>query len=82
MRSCKLIKVVDTHTEGENCRVVVGGVAVPPGDPLLARMLYMKREADWLRKMVLREPRGQIVQSANFVTPPIDPAADAPGSRA
>jgi len=77
MRSCKLIKVVDTHTEGENCRVVVSGVAVPPGDTMLARMLYMKHEADWLRKMVLREPRGQIVQSANLVTPPIDPAADA-----
>ena len=33
--SLRSIRTVDSHTEGNPTRVIVGGVPVPPGDNLL-----------------------------------------------
>lgn len=77
MRLDAAITVVDAHAGGEPGRVIIGGVHDVAGDTMLARRDHLWREADELRRIVLREPRGYPATCANLVLPPIAPEADA-----
>ena len=50
--------------------MVVGGVLPPAGDTVFEQMETLRREADWLRRVLLREPRGSVACHANLVVPP------------
>ena len=54
----RLIQTIDSHTEGNSTRVIVGGVPVPPGKTLLERRDWLWRHDDGLRRMLNFEPRG------------------------
>src|SRR3954470_20836150 len=69
MRLAKVIHCVDAHAEGEPSRIVVGGVLDVPGETMLEKMHHLEREADWLRRLILHEPRGMAPLSGDIVFP-------------
>ncbi len=76
MRIRRAFQTIDTHTEGEPTRTIVGGIPVIPGDTMADKMLYMKEHNDWIRELLMYEPRGNEVMSGCILTPPCNPAAD------
>src|SRR4051812_11277117 len=73
------INAVDVHAAGAHGRVVLGGVGVltAPGATLFEKMLHFERDADWFRRLMLREPRGYPGACVTLVVPPVTPAAQA-----
>lgn len=73
-----IIEVVDAHSSGAPCRIVVGGLDPLgiTGDTMLAKKQYVERNHDWLRTSLLQEPRGHPALNADLVVPPCDPTAD------
>jgi len=76
MRLDRLITVVGAHAEGEGGRVITGGVLPPKGATMFERMETLERESDWLRLMLLSDPRGGVLTCVNLITPPTRPDAD------
>ena len=77
MRLSSLISAVDLHACGEPGRVITGGVLDVPGRTMFEKMQYLSREADGLRRRMLREPRGYPAANCNLILPPTVPDADA-----
>ena len=77
MRFSRSLKVVGAHAEGEVGNVIVGGFGQVPGETILDKRNHLAEHRDWLRRMILSEPRGQVARNANIVLPSNDPAADA-----
>jgi 4-hydroxyproline epimerase len=71
------ITVVDSHTEGEPTRVVIGGWPEPAGATMADRRDELKRNADHLRRAVVTEPRGHDAVVGALLTPPVTPGAAA-----
>jgi 4-hydroxyproline epimerase len=71
------LHVIDSHTEGEPTRLVVGGGPDLGGGPLAARLARLHRDHDDLRTAVVREPRGSEVLVGALLCEPVDPAAAA-----
>ena len=72
-----MITVVGCHAGGEIGNVVVGGVLPPAGSTVFEQMQTLQREGDWLRRLLLREPRGSVACHANLVVPATRPDCDA-----
>jgi proline racemase len=77
MRIARMIQAVDAHAAGEPGRVIVGGVLDVPGSTMFEKMAHLRDEADGLRKLMLREPRGYPAANCNLILPPTVPEADA-----
>jgi proline racemase len=77
MRISRMIQAVDAHACGEPGRVIVGGVLDVPGATMYDKMCYFQNHADWLRKVMLREPRGYPASCCNLILPATRPDADA-----
>jgi proline racemase len=76
MRFQRIISTIDSHTEGEPTRVVVGGVPVIPGATFQDKWEWAKANLDDLRKLLVFEPRGHSVMSGSIITTPCTPGAD------
>ncbi len=76
MRLNPVVTVVGAHAEGEVGRVITGGVIAPRAASMFERQQAFIREQDWLRGLLLSDPRGSANAAVNLITPPIDPAAD------
>ena len=76
MQLKQMITVVGVHTEGEANDVITGGILPPRGATMYERMQNMERDTDWVRKMLLFDPRGGVTKCVNLITPPLDPTAD------
>lgn len=74
--SKKLIKYIDTHTAGSPTRHLLGGVPRIPGASMAEKMLCMRKDHDWLRKLTMQEPRGHASMSGTLYTEPCNPKAD------
>ena len=70
MRASRVFHAVDSHTEGMPTRVITGGVGVLPGDTMLERKLRFERERDWIRTLLMHEPRGHAAMSGAILQPP------------
>jgi len=77
MRISRVIHAVDAHACGEPGRVIVGGIASVPGATMYDKMAHLRDNMDWLRKLMLREPRGNPVSCCNIILPPTRPEAAA-----
>jgi proline racemase len=77
MRSRRMITVVGCHAGGEVGNVVVGGVLPPAGGTVFEQMQTLRDEGDWLRRLLLREPRGSVAAHANLIVPSTRPDCDA-----
>src|SRR5665648_78368 len=67
---------IDTHTVGEPTRNVIGGLPPIPGKTMSEKMLYMRDNMDWIRKLLMFEPRGNQVMSGTYIMDPCLPEAD------
>lgn len=76
MRFSKMFRTIETHTEGEPTRTVIGGFRKIPGDTMQEKFVYMKENEDWLRTMICFEPRGSEIMSGVLVTEPCTPGTD------
>lgn len=72
----RMVTVVGAHAEGEVGRVITGGILPPKGKTMFERMETLQREDDWVRQMLLFDPRGSVNTAINLITPPIHPDAD------
>jgi trans-L-3-hydroxyproline dehydratase len=77
MRSRRMITVVGCHAGGEIGNVIVGGVLPPRGATVFEQMQTLQRQDDWLRRLLLREPRGSVAVHANLIVPATLPDCDA-----
>ena len=77
MSSPTKLRAIDVHAAGEPGRVIVGGVADPPGETMLAKMRWLEAHADHIRRLMLREPRGYPGLCCNVLVRPTRPEADA-----
>lgn len=63
-----VLKCIDCHAAGEPARVVLAGVPVPPNcSTALEKRAYMMEHMDYLRQILLFEPRGYPCQNTNFI---------------
>lgn len=67
---------IDTHTEGEPTRTIIGGISEIPGCSMKDKMFFMMNHADWIRKNLCFEPRGNSVMSGTILTKPCRDDAD------
>jgi proline racemase len=71
------VDCIYTHTEGEPTCIVPSGIPYPPNSSLLEKRRFLEENYDWLRKALMREPRGHKDMFGVFVTPPSSPETDA-----
>ncbi|WP_306044921.1 proline racemase family protein [Nioella sp. MMSF_3534] len=77
MRFSRMITAVEAHAEGEPGRVITGGLPPIPGQTVFEKMQWLQANADDIRLLMLREPRGNPALCCNALVEPCDPAADA-----
>ncbi len=64
------ITVIDAHTGGEPFRTVIAGAPSIPGAAVLDRRRFAMTELDWLRRILMWEPRGHADMYGGLVGPP------------
>jgi proline racemase len=72
----KNVTVVGAHAEGEVGRVITGGVLAPRASNMFDLQQAFIAEKDWIRGMLLSDPRGSVNAAVNLITPPCDAVAD------
>ncbi len=76
MKAHKVFTTIDTHTGGNPTRTLISGLPELKGSTMSEKMLYMKKEYDWIRKLLMNEPRGHDVMSGVVLTDPCHHEAD------
>jgi proline racemase len=76
MNFTKIITAIDTHTEGNPERVVTGGIPSIPGETMLEKSKYARDNLDYLRTLLVHEPRGHSNMYAALLVPPTVEEAD------
>ncbi|HUV57111.1 MAG TPA: proline racemase family protein [Dehalococcoidales bacterium] len=76
MKLERLFTVVDSHTEGEPTRVVIGGGTKIPGKTMAEKRDYFRENLDHIRRMLVQEPRGHADMFVAFLVPPTTDEAD------
>ena len=76
MKFDKLITAIDTHTEGNPERVVTGGIPFIPGKTMLEKSKYTRDNLDYIRTLLVYEPRGHSNMYASLLVPPTVDGAD------
>jgi len=76
MKFDKLITAIDTHTEGNPERVVTGGIPFIPGKTMLEKSKYTRNNLDYIRTLLVYEPRGHSNMYASLLVPPTVDGAD------
>lgn len=71
MRIRRVITTVDSHTEGEPTRVVIGGIPKISGRTMLEKKKFLEENYSSLRKVLMREPRGHREMVGAVVTEPV-----------
>jgi proline racemase len=71
-----VIQTVDYHTGGEPFRIVVGGVEPLRGATILEKRRDAAERLDWVRQLLVYEPRGHADMYGCHVVPPNDEGAD------
>lgn len=62
---------IDSHTQGEPTRLLVGGVGRLPGNTIKAKRDHFETHFDSIRRLLTREPRGHRGIMAAVVTEPV-----------
>ncbi|WP_199615969.1 proline racemase family protein [Paenibacillus alkalitolerans] len=76
MKTNRVFYTVDTHTGGNPTRTVLRGLPPLQGSTMAEKMLHMKAEYDWIRTLLMYEPRGHDVMSGALLVDPCRPDAD------
>ena len=67
------ILTIDSHTQGEPTRLLVGGVGTLPGGTMKDKREYFESRYDHIRRLLTSEPRGHRGIMAAAVTEPVSP---------
>lgn len=67
------IVTIDSHTQGEPTRLLVGGIPALPGNSIKDKRKYFESRLDHIRMLLTREPRGHRGIMAAVVTEPVSP---------
>lgn len=70
------LSTVEVHAEGEPGRVVLDAGHLVHGDTMTDRLAHCRAELDWLRELLLHEPRGHPALCAVVLLPPVTSGAD------
>lgn len=70
------LQVVDAHTNGEFCRMVIGGFPEPEGSTMIEKRKWMEENYDQVRTALMFEPRGHHDMFGAFLCEPVDEEAD------
>ena len=70
------LQVVDAHTVGEFCRMVIGGFPEPEGNTMIEKKKWMEENYDHVRTALMFEPRGHHDMFGAFICAPINKEAD------
>lgn len=70
------LQVVDAHTCGEFCRVVIDGFQEPEGSTMIEKKNWMEQNCDHIRTALMFEPRGHHNMFGAFLCDPIAAEAD------
>ncbi|MGC5324627.1 proline racemase family protein [Brevibacillus sp. SYSU BS000544] len=76
MRARKTFHTIDTHTGGNPTRTVISGLPKLTGKTMAENLIQMKEEHDWIRRVLMFEPRGHEVMSGALLLEPCHPDAD------
>lgn len=76
MKFNRLFTVVDSHTVGNPTRVVIGGGAKIPGKTMAEKRDYFMENMDYIRRMLVQEPRGHRNMAVAFLVSPTTDEAD------
>lgn len=77
MRNQTVAEVIYTHTEGEPLCIIHSGIPYPAGSSILEKRRFLEAHFDWLRRALMREPRGHKDMFGVFLTPPSSSDFDA-----
>src|SRR3954451_9402116 len=77
LRLGRSIRAVDLHAAGEPGRVIVDGVGDVPGQTMFDKMTWLRENGEYLRPLMLPEPRGYPAANCNLVLPSTNPDAQA-----
>jgi proline racemase len=75
LRFPKGIKAIDSHTEGEPTRVVTAGLPEVPGDTMLEKREWLRKNLDHVRTALIHEPRGHDAMVMAYLLPPVTKGA-------
>ncbi|KAG9481299.1 hypothetical protein GDO78_010503 [Eleutherodactylus coqui] len=64
-----VLSVVDMHTGGEPLRIVLSGAPVPEGRTLLEKRRWVRENMDWVRRVLMLEPRGHRAMYGALLVP-------------
>ena len=67
------VRVIDSHTEGEPTRVVVGGAPTLAGATMAQKAQALATSGAWFRRAVVCEPRGSDILVGALLLPPERP---------
>ena len=70
------LQVVDSHTVGEFCRIVIGGFPEPEGSTMIEKKKWMEENYDQVRTALMFEPRGHHDMFGAFLCEPVNKEAD------
>lgn len=70
------IQVIDTHTVGQNTRIVIGGLPYLRGKSMMEKKEYFMNHYDAIRRFLMLEPRGHADMFGAILTEPTSPNAD------
>ncbi|SDI06433.1 proline racemase family protein [Alteribacillus bidgolensis] len=76
MNTKHVFHTIDTHTGGNPTRTILSGVPSLQGKTIEEKMKDMKTNYDWVRKLLMYEPRGHDVMSGAVLLEPCHPSAD------
>lgn len=76
MQANRTLFTVDSHTEGEPTRVVVGGIPKVPGCTMEEKRKYLLENLDNVRTALMHEPRGHRDMFGAVLTEPVSLEAD------
>ena len=71
-----MVKTVEMHTGGEPVRIVVDGYPSLQGKTILDKRRYVKEKCDYIRKMLMFEPRGSDAMYGAIIIEKDIPEAD------
>jgi proline racemase len=70
-----VLDAIEVHAEGEPSRVVTSAAELVHGATMAERFTYCQQNLHWLRKLLLREPRGYPALCAVLLLPPVNPGS-------
>ncbi|MDM5196721.1 proline racemase family protein [Fictibacillus enclensis] len=70
------IQTIDSHTMGEPTRIITGGAPRILGSTMMEKKQYLESKLDWLRKLLMTEPRGHKDMFGALITDPCSEDCD------